>query len=89
MEPHKYNKNENNIIFIIVAICTIAISYYSTSGFKSQFIRLIDVFLIGPLLIYVGLFVKEPIKWTTYPLIITGIATIVYNGKNYLVQGKL
>jgi hypothetical protein len=80
------DKHKDNIVLIIVVICTIIISYYSTSGFKSQFVRLIDVFVIGPLLIYIGFFVKEHIKWAKYPLIITGIATIVYNGKNYLVQ---
>lgn len=86
MKSTLYNKNR--IIFIAIIIGSIVISYYSTDGFKSQFVRILDVCLIGPLLIYVGFFVKDSIEWSKYPLISIGIATIIYNGKNFLVQGK-
>ena len=50
---------------------------------KSQNIRLADMFLIGPFLIYVGTKkeLSQPIKLA---LIGIGIATIIYNGNNYL-----
>jgi len=51
--------------------------------FNVQEIRLIDVFLIGPFLIYVGM-KKElslPVRST---LLALGVATIIYNGNNYL-----
>lgn len=50
---------------------------------KSQNIRLADVFLIGPFLIYVGTRkeISQPIR---LGLIGIGIATILYNGSNYL-----
>lgn len=54
---------------------------------KTQSIRLIDVFLIGPLLIAAGLSEKqEPIL--NKSLIAIGILTILYNAKNYLSYEK-
>jgi hypothetical protein len=52
-------------------------------GFNVQDIRLIDVFVIGPFLMYVGM-KKElslPVRLT---LLGFGAATIIYNGSNYL-----
>ena len=49
-----------------------------------QTIRLIDVFAIAPILIYSG--TKESMlpKWVKMSLVVIGIATILYNGTNYL-----
>jgi cellobiose-specific phosphotransferase system component IIB len=49
---------------------------------KSQSIRLIDVFLLGPFMIYAG--TKLPNKTMQTIMIISGILTITYNGNNYL-----
>jgi hypothetical protein len=52
-------------------------------GLNVQDIRLIDVFVLGPFLMYVGM-KKElslPIRLT---LLGFGAATIIYNGNNYL-----
>lgn len=52
-------------------------------GLNVQDIRLIDVFVIAPFLLYVGT-KKElslPIRLT---LLTFGAATLIYNGKNYL-----
>jgi hypothetical protein len=54
---------------------------------KSQNIRLIDVFVIAPILIYAGMQKSQP-EWLRYSLIGIGIATLYYNGKNYLVNRK-
>ena len=56
-------------------------------GLNVQDIRLIDVFILGPFLIYVGT-KKElslPIRLT---LLGFGAATIIYNGNNYLKNKK-
>lgn len=54
---------------------------------KSQIIRLADVFLIAPYLIYLS--TKEKISSTDKGLLITlGLATLVYNGANYLKNRK-
>ena len=51
---------------------------------KSQNIRLIDVFIIAPFLIYVAYRNKSLTDWEKIGLYIIGIATLYYNGKNYL-----
>ena len=56
---------------------------------KSQTIRLIDVFVIAPILIYAGVqYRKELPKWLSISLIVIGGATFYYNGKNYLETRK-
>lgn len=56
---------------------------------KTQLIRLIDVFAIGPLMIYAGAKastkLSQPVRTA---LIATGVATIGYNGRNYLINEK-
>lgn len=51
---------------------------------KTQEIRLIDVFVIGPLLIYTGTAYKDKLpKMLSLSLVVIGAATIIYNGRNY------
>jgi hypothetical protein len=52
-----------------------------------QTIRLIDVFVIAPILIYASTQerIGKPIR---YALLAIGIATFVYNGHNYLKVKK-
>lgn len=52
---------------------------------KSQNIRLLDVFVIAPILVYIGIKQDMP-KWMKISLISIGIATFYYNGKNYLIN---
>jgi hypothetical protein len=51
---------------------------------KSQNIRLIDIFVIAPFLIYVGNKAKGISSIERNMLYAVGIATLLYNGKNYL-----
>lgn len=48
---------------------------------KAQWVRLADVFFIGPLMIWGGLKIKGVGGYTLAAL---GAGTIVYNGRNYL-----
>jgi len=52
---------------------------------KHQTIRLVDVFLIGPLMIYTGSQNKFS-KIVNLSLMFFGAATILYNGRNYLLN---
>lgn len=55
---------------------------------KTQVIRLIDVFFIGPLMIYAGS--QNKLSPTlNNALILLGAATIAYNGRNYLLNRGL
>ena len=51
---------------------------------KSQNIRLIDVFIIAPFLIYVGNKAKGISSFERNMIYVIGAATLIYNGKNYL-----
>ena len=51
---------------------------------KSQNIRLLDVFFIGPFMMYIGYKAKGISNLERYTLFALGVATIYYNGKNYI-----
>jgi hypothetical protein len=51
---------------------------------KSQEIRLIDVFIISPFLIYYGLKAGRIPQTAKDIMVVLGILTGIYNGKNYL-----
>ena len=55
---------------------------------KSQNIRLIDVFIIAPFLIYVGNKAKGISSFERNMLYIIGVATLIYNSKNYIKNKK-
>lgn len=50
---------------------------------KSQNIRLVDVFLLGPFMIWFGTKSKLP-EWSKFVMIISGIYTIFYNANNFI-----
>jgi hypothetical protein len=54
---------------------------------KSQNIRLIDVFVLAPIMVYAGTFKSLP-TWVRISLIGMGVATAFYNGKKFLENRK-
>lgn len=56
-------------------------------GLTVQDIRLLDVFFIGPVMVYAGLqkSLPTPLRVT---LVALGVATILYNGHHYLLNRK-
>lgn len=56
---------------------------------KSQWIRLLDVFLLGPALIVVGFKMKNLPTWVKLGFIYAGTTTIYYNARNYQINYKL
>ena len=69
------------VSFVVVAI-GLYLGHISTSGTKTQAIRLLDVFLIGPLMIYFG----HRAEASLFSILLTffGATTITYNLKNYM-----
>lgn len=53
---------------------------------KAQGVRLLDVFVIGPFLVWAGY--RARTKAERYALYGLGYATILYNGRNYLIERK-
>jgi hypothetical protein len=72
-------------IFAIVVV-SFFIGWFSATGFgKGQYVRLIDIFLYGPFLIYIGM--KKTYTFSLIEqvfLLFLGATTITYNARNYL-----
>ena len=50
----------------------------------TQWIRIADVLVIGPLMIYVGVAGRPSLPpWVSNAIVAAGVGTIVYNGVNY------
>lgn len=73
---------ENTVITCIVVITGLVLGYLSTSGTKTQNIRILDIIVIGPLMIYFGHSYK-PTNIFSLLLIFFGATTVTYNLKNY------
>lgn len=56
------------------------------AGEKSQLMRLLDVFVFGPLMIAAG--ATQEKRYFRMALTVVGIGTIIYNGANYLQTAK-
>jgi hypothetical protein len=70
--------------FIIIVIFLI-IGWVSSTGVKTQFVRVLDVVIYGPLLIYVALnlIADQNLKLI---LLFMGATTISYNLKNFIAE---
>lgn len=66
-----------------VIIIGLILGYISTSGVKTQKIRILDILVIGPLMIYFGV-LHEPADFFSLLLLFFGATTMTYNLKNYL-----
>ena len=77
-----HNK-EKIILIIILVLIGFIIGWISTTGTKSQFVRLLDVFIFSPLLIYAGYLLYDTNQILAIILIIIGAATAAYNFKIY------
>lgn len=53
---------------------------------KTQLVRIFDVFILAPAMIYVGATNKKLPMWLRGFILVSGIGTGVYNGINYLRQ---
>ena len=78
----------NNVVTCVIVLVGLFFGYISTSGTKTQAIRLLDIFLIGPLMIYFGQ-KSKPLSVFSMLLVFFGATTITYNLKNYLFHAKL
>ena len=77
------NNNNNNMNAIFIVVIGLVLGYISTSGIKSQKIRILDIGVIGPLMIYFG-YSYQPMNLFSLLLMFFGATTITYNLKNYI-----
>jgi len=50
---------------------------------RYQHIRLVDVFVLAPAMVYASTFKQIP-DYVRVILFVSGVATLVFNGKNYM-----
>ena len=50
---------------------------------RYQAVRLIDVFVLAPAMVYASTFTQMP-DYVRLILFVSGVATLVFNGQNYL-----
>ena len=77
------NKNILSLWELVVLILFFVFGIYSTVGIKTQFVRLVDVFIYGPFFIWLG-FKRTKTIFEKIALFFVGATTISYNLKNYL-----
>jgi len=56
---------------------------------KSQILRVVDFLLLGPGMIFIATNAKNIHPSLKILLALAGVGTIVYNGRNYLINRKL
>lgn len=76
---------------LIVLYLTIKVSSDAVVIQKGQTLRIIDVFVIGPAMILAGASIAKKAKsrnddFFSLGLYAIGVGTIIFNGKNYLLQ---
>lgn len=77
--------NLNLKLFLILVFFWVG--WVSTSGIKSQGVRILDVLVYGPILIYTSTLVKPDVLKIL--LLFMGVTTISYNLKNYFHYKKI
>ena len=83
----KYFLDNRAFASIIIVLVGLYLGHISTAGTKTQGIRLLDVFLIGPLMIYFG-HISKHVSIFSMLLTFFGATTITYNLKNYIYASK-
>ena len=54
---------------------------------KAQSVRLVDVYLLGPFMVWAAYKSTDLPNWARLTLGISGVATVAYNARNYLLVG--
>jgi hypothetical protein len=67
---------------------TLSVPTFDTINGKAQWVRVLDVFAIGPLMIAGGGALYKDSKIAGSLLVLFGLATIFYNGRNWYVTER-
>lgn len=80
---------DDKVLITTLIVVSLILGFISTTGVKTQFIRLVDVFVIGPVMIYAGYIGYIEKRNLLYLLLIFfGGTTITYNLKNFMYASK-
>jgi hypothetical protein len=76
------------VAVVAIVVVSFLVGWFSATGFgKGQYVRLVDIFLYGPYLIYIGM--KKTYTFSLIEqvfLLFLGATTITYNARNYLEE---
>jgi hypothetical protein len=76
---------DNKFLFLLI-VPFFLIGWYFSHGVKTQWVRLIDVFVYGPFLIWLS---TQSAEWyIILTLLFLGTTTISYNLRNYCEQDQ-
>ncbi len=54
---------------------------------KSQTVRLVDIGLLGPFMVWLGFQDRVP-EWAGTLMVVSGLLTIAYNARNYMAEAS-
>lgn len=79
---------------VVVGIVFLVAGWLSTEGVKSQWVRVIDVVILGPACIAIGWYLMQTAKSNMWKLagiflIAYGAATISYNARNFMAEQRV
>ena len=85
----KYKINEMVHAWVLTLVCITGwmLGWMGTSGTKSQTVRLLDIGVIGPLMIWGGTAIPSGFG-VGFLLVFFGATTMTYNLRNYLTEAK-
>lgn len=75
--------NHRAFVSFATVVAGLWLGHISTDGTKTQTIRILDIVLIGPLMIYFG-HVSKHLSIFSLLLMFFGATTITYNLRNYI-----
>lgn len=55
---------------------------------KAQDVRWIDVWALGPFMVWYGLKARGVPQWARSAMVLSGVLTVVYNGANYYARQR-
>jgi hypothetical protein len=76
-------------LLVILIVIFVFVGWFSTNGInKSQVVCLLNIFLYGPILIWVGFVYIKDNMCLRFVLLFMGVTTMVYNLRNLLSSRK-
>ena len=73
------------LFFAAVLAGSLAVGWWSADGVKAQWVRLLDVFFYGPLLVWLAWRLLPASPLLAAVLLFMGATTISYNARNYTI----
>lgn len=74
--------------FLLLGILFFVVGWWSAHGVKSQLVRVLDVLVFGPVLIWVAWSIRHRSTPFSILLLLFGATTMSYNARNFAIQER-